>query len=419
LNKASEDKKEDYAMSPTSEYLIGEAIRSINDVIVYRADHPIHGIVNVYLPDDALPPELAKSVKRRLYQNGLRMRGLSLLNLPLVTRALEVSQNPNEPYIVTKCLKHDLEELISNGVTIKPRRMFVILSQVLQAIINLATNGWEIDHIHPRQIKLVELHTGDISLTVIEGAGPRPALGGGELSDTITPQGDDKEDRAFAPTAKITQRIDETRTPKATTPAHTAHDDIGRTATLDESAQLKYAQKRLRTTQRNIYFLGNITYQLLFGRKYQPSDRVAAVNIRKLGRRWRKILEKALTCTCATCGEVTTGAGSRNIDCRYDTYEAMLRDVRKASSRNKRVAIASIPFLLLLVVIGSYFAYERYHEYKIMTSEAGQAIKSFLDIINRTEDEFPELKKPEPASPRPDDQTILEPFEKIEPVDED
>lgn len=391
-------------MSLTSECLIGEAIRSIDDVTVYRADHPIHGIVNVYLPDDALPPELAKSVKRRLYQNGLRMRSLSLLNLPLVTRALEVSQNPNEPYIVTKCLKYDLEELISNGVTIKPRRMFVILSQVLQAIINLAANGWEIDHIHPRQIKLVELHTGDISLTVIEGAGPRPALGGGELSDTITPQRDDKEDRAFAPTAKITQRIDETRTPKATTPAHTAHDDIGRTATLDESAQLKYAQKLLRTTQRNIYFLGNITYRLLFGRKYEPSDRVAAVNIRKLGRRWRKILDKAL---------------SRNLDYRYDTYETMLRGVRKSSSRNKRVAIASIPFLLLLVVIGSYLAYERYHEYKIMTSEAGQAIKSFLDIVNKTDDEFPELKKPEPASPRPDDQTILEPFEKIEPVDED
>jgi hypothetical protein len=54
-----------------------------------------------------------------------------------------------------------------------------------------------------------------------------------------------------------------------------------------------------------------------------------------------------------------------------------------------------------------------------MTSEAGQAIESFLDIVNKTNDTFPELKKPEPASPRPDDQTILEPFEKIEPVDED
>jgi serine/threonine protein kinase len=420
LNKASEDNKENHAMSLTSECLIGEAIRSVDDVIVYQADHPIHGIVNVYLPDEALPPELARAVKRRLYQNGLRMRSLSLLNLPLVTRALEVSQNPNEPYIVTKSLKHDLEELISNGVTIKPKRMFGILSQVLQAIINLATNGWEIDHIHPRQIKLVELHTGDISFTVIEGAGQKTnmtrtatAAADGELSDTTKPQGDDKEDRAFAPTAKITQRIDEprtekvqgeNRTPKATTPAYTAHDDIGRTATLDESAQLKYAQKRLRMTQRNIYFLGNITYQLLFGRKYEPSDKVVAANIRKLSRRWRKILDKAL---------------SQNLDYRYDTYETMLRDVRKASSRNKRVAIASIPFLLLLVIIGSYFAYEQYHEYKIMTSEAGQAIESFLDIVNKTNDTFPELKKPEPASPRPDDQTILEPFEKIEPVDED
>ncbi len=398
-------------MSLTSECLIGEAIRSIEDVIVYQADHPIHGIVNVYLPDEALPPELARAVKRRLYQNGLRMRSLSLLNLPLVTRALEVSQNPNEPYIVTKSLKLDLEELISNGVTIKPRRMFVILSQVLQAIISLATNGWEIDHIHPRQIKLAELHSGDISFTVIEGTGQKTNMTGtaaaaadGELSDTITPREDDKEGRAFAPTAKITQRIDDAQRLKATTPAHTAHDDIGRTATLDESAQLKYAQKILRTTQRNIYFLGNITYQLLFGRKYEPSDKVAAANIRKLTRRWRKILDKAL---------------SHNLDYRYDTYETMLRAVKKASSRNKRVAIASIPFLLLLVIIGSYFAYERYHEYKIMTSEAGQAIKSFLDIVNKTGDEFPELKKPEPSSPKPDDQTILKPFEKIEPIDED
>jgi hypothetical protein len=227
-----------------------------------------------------------------------------------------------------------------------------------------------------------------------------------ELSDAIIPQADDKADRTFAPTAKITQRIDETQTPKATAPAHTPHNDINidRTVTLDESAQAKYAQKQLRTTQRNIYCLGNITYQLLFGRKYEPGDKVADANIRKLGRRWRKTLEKAL---------------SQDIGHRYDTYQTMLRDVKKASNRNKRAAIASIPFLLLLVVIGSYFAYERYHKYRIMTSEAGQAIKSFLDIVDRTEDEFPELKKPEPPSPRPDDQTILEPFEKIEPVGED
>jgi len=411
LNKPSEDKKEHYAMSPTNECLIGGAIRSIDDVIIYRADHPIHGIVNVYLPDDALPPELAKTVKRRLYQNGLNMRSVSLLNLPFVTRALEVSQNPNEPYIVTKYLKHDLEEFISNGVIIKPRRMFVILSQVLEAIINLATNGWEIDRVHPRQIKLAELHSGDISLTVFEGMEQKTNMtkttttaADAQLSDTITPPADDREGRTFAATAKITQSIDETQTPKATTPAHTAHNDIDRTATLDESAQVEYAQKRLRTTQRNIYSLGNITYQLLFGRKYEPSDQVATANIRKLGRRWRKILDKAL---------------SQNIDHRYDTYETMLRDVRKASSRNRRVAIASIPFLLLLVVIGSYFGYQRYHKYKIMTSEAGQAIKSFLDIVDTTDDESLELKKPEPASPRPDDQTILEPFDKIEPVGED
>jgi hypothetical protein len=96
----------------------------------------------------------------------------------------------------------------------------------------------------------------------------------------------------------------------------------------------------------------------------------------------------------------------------------MLRDVRRALNRNKRVAVASIPFLLLLAVIGSYFAYERYRRHKIMTSEAGQAIKSFLDIVNKTNDEFPTLEKPKPEPPKPDEQTILEPFDKIEPIRE-
>jgi hypothetical protein len=54
-----------------------------------------------------------------------------------------------------------------------------------------------------------------------------------------------------------------------------------------------------------------------------------------------------------------------------------------------------------------------------MTSEAGQAIESFLDIVNKTNDEVPELKKPEPAPPAPDEKTILKPFDKIKPLDKD
>ncbi|MHC4462257.1 MAG: hypothetical protein ACYS8Y_03870 [Planctomycetota bacterium] len=389
-----------------SEYVIEDAVRSIGDVIVYRANHPIHGTVNVYMPDDTLPPELAMMARKHLYQDGLRMRNTSLLNIPLATRALEVSQNPNEPYIVTKYTEHDLEKFISNGITIKPRRMFAILSQVLQAIVDLAANGWVIDHIHPRQVKLSQLRTGDISLTVIEGAEQQtdvikttiPAADDelGDAVKTTKPQSDTEEDRTLAPTVPIAQRIDETQTPKDAASTSTAH--------RDESVNINDAQKQLRTKQRNIYILGSITYQLLFGRKYESDDKVSVANIRELGRRWRKILEKAL---------------NRNIDHCYDTYETMLRDVGKALNRNRRVAIASIPFLLLLVVIGSYFAYERYRRNKIMTSEAGQAIKSFLDIVNKTSDEFPELKKPEPASPAPDDQTILKPFDNIEPIRED
>ena len=158
-------------MSVPSEYVIEDAVRNIDDIIVYRANHPIHGTVNVYLPDDTLSPALARDVGKRLYQNGLQMRNISLLNVPLTARALEVSQNPNEPYIVTEYSEHDLEELISNGVTIKPRRMFAILLQVLEAITNLASNGWVPGRIHPRQVKLSELYSGNVSFTVIEGAG--------------------------------------------------------------------------------------------------------------------------------------------------------------------------------------------------------------------------------------------------------
>jgi serine/threonine protein kinase len=398
-------------MSLPSEYVIEDAVRSIEDIIVYRANHPIHDTVSIYLPDDTLPSELANVARKRLYQNGLQMRNLSLSDVPFVTKALEVSQNPNEPYIVTKYAEYDLEGFISNGVIIKPKRMFTIFSQVLQAIVNLATNGWVINRIHPRQIKLSQLHTGDISFTVVEGAGQQievtkttAASVDNRLSDIVrvpAPQGDAGEDKTLVQTSQTPQRVDETETPKDIAPPHTVHSGVKLTATLD--VNIKDTQQQLRTRQRNIYILGNITYQLLFGREYEASDEIAAANIRKLVRRWRKILEKAL---------------SQNIDRRYDTYETMLRDVSRALNRNKRVAIASIPFLLLLALIGGYFAYERYHQYKIMTSEAGQAIKSFLDIVDKTDDEFPELKKPGPISPTPDDETILSPFEKIEPAGE-
>lgn len=400
-------------MSLPSEYVIEDAVRSIDDVIVYRADHPIHGTVNVYLPDDTLPPALARAVKKRLYQNGLQMRNISLLDVPLATKALEVSQNPNEPYIVTKHTKHDLESLISNGVTIKPKRTFAILSQVLEAIINLSATGWVMDRVHTRQVKLSQLLTGDISFTVIEGAEQQidvikttPAAKDepDDADTTVTPQPDAQEQRASAATLRITQRIDETQEPEDIRPAAAAPPSPDHTASSDENVNSKDAQKQSRMRQRNIYLLGNITYQLLFGRKHVPTDKAAAANIRELARRWQKILEKAL---------------SQDIDYRYDTYEAVLKDLSSASNRNKRVALASIPFLLVLVLIGSYFAYRQYHRYKIMTSGAGQAIESFLEIVDQTDSEFPNLEKPEPPAAKPDEKTILRPFDKIDSVDED
>jgi hypothetical protein len=110
---------------------------------------------------------------------------------------------------------------------------------------------------------------------------------------------------------------------------------------------------------------------------------------------------------------------NKDVTERYDTYENMLHDIRKASNRNKRLAVASVPFLIVLSVFAGYFVYERYREHKIMTSEAGKAIESFLNIVNTTQDDFPELIKPQAEPNKPDERTILSHFDNIKPIEED
>jgi hypothetical protein len=333
------------------------------------------------------------------------MRDMSLINLRFVTKTLEVSQNPNEPYVVTKYAKYDLEELINNGVTLKPKRVFLILSQMLEAIVNMAANGRLIDRVNARQIKLSQLHAGNINFSVIEEI--EEGIGAGRVGvNSVGGEPTNPDENAMSSayptrTVPITEKADEKQTLKEK--AHAEHPDPDATSTLDKNIPVEGVRNELRTAQRNIYILGNIAFQLLFGRKYLSSDKLSVANIRELGRRWRKVLEGAL---------------SEDVAGRYETYEKMLSDIRKASNRNKRVAIASVPFLIVLAVIAGYFSYERYREHKIMTSEAGQAIKNFLDIVNETKDEFPELTKPEAEPNKPDEQTILSSFDNIKPVDE-
>jgi len=387
-------------MSLPNEYVIEEVVKNIDDVVVYRADHPIHGLVNVYLPDRNLPTELLKKSGQRLYQKGLKMRELSVMNIPLVTKALEVSQNPNEPYIVTRYTEHDLEWLISNGVILKPKRMFAILSQILQVITDLTTNGWAIDRVHPRQVKLPQLNTGDISFALAEGFEHQSGIP--QMTNTVTvdkaapaklPE-DSANDNFGIPPAKSTQKINEDETIEPPP----IYEDADAGTLLNDFND----PRQLRRRQRGIYFLGDISYQLMFGRKYDSGEDHAKENIKGLGKRWRNTLKKAF---------------EQDIEHRYDTYSAMQMDVTKALRRNKRIATMCAPFLIIVMIIACYFAYERYHEHKIMTSEAGQAIESFLEIIDKTEDEFPELKKPKPEPAKPDEETILKPFDKISDVE--
>ena len=93
----------------------------------------------------------------------------------------------------------------------------------------------------------------------------------------------------------------------------------------------------------------------------------------------------------------------------------MFRDVHKSLTRNKRIAIGVTPLIALALIAGLCFGINKYIEYKetkeIMSSEAGQAIESFLNIIDKTNDDFPELQ--EPSSSQENDDAILRPFDEI------
>ncbi len=385
-------------MSLPSEYTLEEVISSIEDINVYAATHPIHGKVNVYLPDKALPPQFAAAAKRRLYRTGLQLRNLSLLDVPLLARALEVSQNPNEPYIVTAYAEHDFEQLISNGITVKPRRMFAMLYQALQAVINLAADGWIVDRINPRQIKLADVDAGEILFSIVEGAQqqitfaepPASSSPGGTAPDR--PQSDPNR------TMAITQKIDDDEPQDDPDRTQELPCDPDSTIAVAGNVYDRIAEQQQETARMNITILGGITYQLIFGRQFEVDDETCSTQMAKLSKRWRRILARAL---------------SRDPQQQYQTYEVMLRDLKKASSRNRRAAVASIPFIVLIAAAGGYAGYERYREHRIATSEAGQAIKSFLDIVSAPDDKFDDIEPPAPLAPEPNDEQIMEPFKTI------
>lgn len=395
-------------MAIPDEYSIKEVVRTADNITVCRAEHPIHGTVAIYRPADALPSETDIAIKKHLYQSGIQMRSISQLYLPFVTIILEVSQNPNEPYIITEYVKYDLETLISEGVRLKPKRIYQIFSQVLQAVISLAKNGWQVDRLNPLQIKLIDTFKGDITFTTIGGSGYQASVTKtstvpteGKRTDTVTLEAEQDTASAniqsrndtLAPTQEITNTIGETQALNNIPLTRGLSSNIEPTMTLSQSGDTIGLAKAPGLTQRNIYILGGIAYQLLFGGKYHLSDSVAAINIKKLGSKWRTILDKSL---------------SPNLEDRYGSYETMLHDIKRVLSKNKRIAIAAAPLVVLLVIIGGYLGYKQYHQYKIMTSKAGQAIENFLSIVNKTDSDFPE-----PYTPESNDNTILKPFDDI------
>lgn len=389
-------------MSLPSEYTLGSAIRSIDDINVYTATHPIHGKVDIYLPDKALPPQVAAIAKRHLYRIGLQLRNLSMLDVPLLDKALEVSQNPNEPYIVTGHVQQDFEQLISNGVAIRPKRMFAMLSQALTAVISLAADGWIVDRINPRQIKLAGADADQILFSIIEGSQQKIEL----VKDT--PQEKPRKhaaDRMPADpnrTMAITQKIDDSEPPEDPDQTRDLPYDPDSTIAVEGNIYDQIAEQQQTTMRQNIGILGQITFQLLFTRQFQSDDETCIQHMRELPKRWRRILARAV---------------NEDDQQQYPTYEAILKDLTKASSRNRRAAVASVPFLVGIAVVGGYLGYERYREHKIATSEAGQAIERFLNVVSSADDTFEQLQPPAPPPPEPNEQQIMEPFEKIENLD--
>ena len=220
----------------------------------------------------------------------------------------------------------------------------------------------------------------------------------GRLSDTVTLKTEKDSASVFPPTQTLKDNVlERTQTLKNGATINQSHSGIEPTITLSQNGTLA-GEKELRLIQRNIYILGGLAYQLLFGEKYHLSDGNAIVNIRKLGAKWRTVLDKAL---------------SPSLEDRYESYESMLRDIKRVLSRNKRIAIGIAPLIVLLLIVGGLFGYRQYHRYQIMTSEAGQAIENFLNIVNKTNSEFPDLYKLSDAFHEPNDDAILRPFDEV------
>ncbi len=399
-------------MAIPEEYKLLEVVSKSGNISTCKASHPIHGTVAIYRPEEDISNEDSVRAKRFLYRCSTQIRSISLLNLPFVIDALEVSQNPNDPYIVTRFIKHDLEELANDGITLKPKRTFQIISQLLQAISSLSENGWQIDRLDLSQIKFDDYYNDDVILAPIGNSGLGPNVtktllsttNKQSVSKTITQetQNDSEYSKTltcndtFDPTITIDDNIDATVTlqePNTFSKQSTGYDS---TVTMEQTGKSSSSNKVLRADQRNIYTLGNVAFQLLLGEKYRANDSAASAMINKVGTRWRKVLKKAL---------------DKDISCRYQSFDEMLCDIQKALLRNKKIGIAAIPVLIAAMVIAGFFGYKQYKRHIIMASDTATAVENLIDIFDKEPDTTSTGKQK--ATGQSDDE-ILQPFEELE-----
>ena len=150
------------------EYKLGDNVKESGNLQIYRATHPIHNQVRVYLPKSDLPNETRDIIYRELYSTGLLLQEVTLMNIPYVAKTLDISRNPEKPYIVTEDLEYDLQDAIDNRIGFKPTRVFSILSQILECFDCLLSNGFFVHKITPNQILIPSYSKGDVKITFTE-----------------------------------------------------------------------------------------------------------------------------------------------------------------------------------------------------------------------------------------------------------
>jgi hypothetical protein len=368
-------------MALPANYTVEAAVGNLGKIAIYRASHPIHGTVAVYKPAEQLRHEQLTQVRQLLYQHSLWLRDISERDISGIAKALEVSQNPDDPYIVTAWWENDLATFLDTAPKLKRSAATKLFAGICKAVSIAEVNGFSLGQLQASSIKLegvnpVLLTVGVLSDLASSSRGTlsiasQPGMTDGSVTQTLkTGISKDKPGSTQAPTVTIRE---------------------GGTVTLPNH------QETTEVVHMNLYTLGTILYQLLFREKYYSADARVAGRIKGLPKRWRVITSRLINMS----GESY-----------YSSYDTLLLDVRKALARNKRVVLGFTPVFVLLLVLMAWWGHNWYSNYQIRTSNAAEALKQFMNLA-ASSTSLPEVPRVRDVNVIDNDAQILKTFEGI------